>query len=178
MLKGIYMRKYLLLLIFLLSLLLFSQTSTDKEKKKYNYDFSNPESLVYNLYSMLKNTDFEEMLKITELYEKRRVEKTIDEVTNTAGTLSILKKEAAKIKRIEIVGTEYYTNDATNQLAIVVTKWYVVNETILPKHQDIYDGIEKQLNPNPRSSKDSVIYVDYMLKKFGEKWKIISKRSK
>ncbi len=144
----------------------------------YKYDYNEPESIIKSAYLMLKNADFKAMLEITELYEKKRVLNIISEISNTPGTEKILVLESKKIKTFEIVGKEEYTNDSTNHFVIVITKWEVANEGKAPKNSDIYDSIESQINPKSKTTKDSVVYVDYLLKKIDGKWKIISKRSK
>ncbi|MGC8764916.1 MAG: hypothetical protein ACP5QT_03435 [Brevinematia bacterium] len=168
------MRIKIFTIIFFVAITTFSfATNTNV----YNYDYNNPESIIKSAFLMLKNSDFNAMLEITELYEKKRVLNIISEISNNPSVVPALISEAKKIKSFEIVDREDYTNDATNSFVIVVTKWIVLNDSKSPKNSDIYAGIEDKINP-AKSKKDSVVYVDYLLKKIDGKWKIISKRSK
>jgi len=144
----------------------------------YKYDFKDPESIVRNSFFMLKNADFEAMLEITELNEKKRVSNTINEILSNPPAKSILLAESKKIKSFEIIAREDYTNNSTNFYIIFITKWVVLNDKKSPKNADIYDGFEKAINSSKGQKKESIIYVDYLLKNFDGKWKIISKRSK
>lgn len=164
--------------IFLISFGLSFSENNKASNIKYSYRFDDPDSIVESAYLMLKNADFKSLLLITELYEKRRVEKILDEISNSSELIFILKNESKKMISFEITGKEYITNDLTNQMVVVFTKWYVSNDTASAKNDDIYNGVENQLNPQPKRRKQAVIYVDYLLKKFDDKWKIISKRSK
>ncbi|MEJ5283552.1 MAG: hypothetical protein WHS77_00760 [Brevinematales bacterium] len=163
-----------LILLFLLVNSIFSQV---KKTNTYNYDFNNPESLVINVFLMLKNTDYNEMLKITDLFEKKRVEKLLTEISNNPSILPVLKQESAKIKNFELINTEVITNEGTNEYVIVTTKWYMSNDSKNAKNSDFYNSIENQIHPE-KPKKDTVVYVEYLLKKIDKRWKIISKRSK
>lgn len=163
------------LILFLL--LLNSVFSQVKKTNTYNYDFNNPESLVINVFLMLKNTDYNEMLKITDLFEKKRVEKLLTEISNNPSILPALKQESAKIKNFELINTESITNEGTNEYIIITTKWYMSNDSKNAKNSDFYNSIEDQIHPE-KPKKDTVVYVEYLLKKIDKKWKIISKRSK
>ncbi len=148
-----------------------------KNTNFYNYDFNNPESIVINVFLMLKNTDYKEMLKITDLYEKKRVEKLITEISNNPSILPMLRQESAKIKNFELINSETITNEGTNEYVIITTKWYMSNVSKKAKNSDFYNSIENQINPD-KPKKDDIVYVEYLLKKIDKKWKIISKRSK
>ncbi len=162
------------ILLFLLVNSIFSQV---KKTNTYNYDFNNPESLVINVFLMLKNTDYNEMLKITDLFEKKRVEKLLTEISNNPSILPVLKQESAKIKNFELINTEVITNEGTNEYVIITTKWYMSNDSKNAKNSDFYNSIENQIHPE-KPKKDTIVYVEYLLKKIDKRWKIISKRSK
>ncbi|MCX7820451.1 MAG: hypothetical protein N2258_02115 [Brevinematales bacterium] len=166
--------RFCLIIFFFTFNLVFSQT---KKTNTYNYDFNVPESLVINVFLMLKNTDYNEMLKITDLYEKKRVEKLLTEISNNPSILPLLRQESAKIKNFELINTETITNEGTNEYIIITTKWYMSNDSKNAKNSDFYNNIQDQINPE-KAKKDTVVYVEYLLKKIDKKWKIISKRSK
>ncbi len=164
-------------IIFILLLLAVVSFGKEVSKVKYNYSFDNPETLVESFFLMLKNNDYTEMLKITDLYEKKRVEKILTELSNDSSLYYNLKYESSKMKKFEIINKEVITNEGTNEFIIITTLWYLSNDNKKLKNSDIYEKLENNINPKQKK-KDNVVYVEYLLKKIDDQWKIISKRSK
>ncbi len=166
------MRKLFCFFLITFLLLTFLITPFFSESRKYSYDYSNPQSIVNSACLMLMYADYPEMLNLTEMMEKKRTLATIEETTN-AKIKELLIKESEKIIKFEIIGTEDFTNNSTNQLMVITVKWAMKIDP------------SRYVENNPRkaidlkeSKSESVIYTDYLLKKFEDKWKIISKKSK
>jgi len=142
------MNKQSFTILFFLLISIFSfATNTNV----YKYDYDDPESIVRSAFLMLKNADFRAMLDITDLYEKKRVLSIITEVSSNTYSESIFIAESKKMKSFEIIGKEEYTNDSTNNFAIIITRWIILNDSKTPKNSDIYDGVEAKINPKPKS---------------------------
>jgi hypothetical protein len=141
-----------------------------KIKEKIDYDAKSPTSVVKAANKMLANSDFEQLLEITELSEKKRTQMTIDMIRTNAAALGIIMSESKKIEFFEVLKEEIYTNNA-DILAIVYTKWRVKID------QSKLSG--KPVSPQPGTTVKpySEIWVNYLLRQFDGKWKIISKKS-
>jgi hypothetical protein len=144
------------------------------EREKYSYDYSDPRSVVNSACQMLMNSDYEEMLNVTEMMEKKRTIATIEALTNQK-VRDLLIKESGRILNYEMVGIEDFTNDVSNQLMVVTVKWTLKNDT---KYLETNPITSIDRDQNTWQKKDEIIYTDYLLKKINEKWKIISKKSK
>ena len=160
--------------LILLVQLMYSETN------RYNYDFSEPATVVQAASKMLMNSDYEAMLIITELKEKKLTVDTLEQIKADSKLRETLKKESDKILGFEITGTEIYTNDISNQLVIVSTKWTIKIDNSDPKNPQYFVRIHENDDPDKtrRNKIDSTVYVDYLLKKFDDKWKIISKKTR
>ena len=141
-----------------------------KIKEKVVYDPNSPTSVVKAANKMLALCDFEQLLEITELSEKKRTQMTIDTIKTNAGAFKIIVQESQKIEFFEILKEEIYTNN-TDILAIVYTKWRMKIDLAKKPGTPVVD-------PANPSKPYSEVYVDYLLRKFDGKWKIISKKSK
>ena len=132
------------------------------------YDFNDPESIVKAAQIFLVRSDFVSMTDITELNERKRVENTAEQMKIDRGLAAEVKAQAKLIESFEIIGTDVITNEDM-ELAVVYTKWFVRNDRSkpLPNVKDIEYGAGK-----------SVILVDYLLRKFDGKWKIITQRTR
>ncbi|NPV01003.1 MAG: hypothetical protein HPY53_06450 [Brevinematales bacterium] len=140
-----------------------------KIKEKIDYDAKSPTSVVKAANKMLANSDFEQLLEITELSEKKRTQMTIDMIRTNSAALGIIMSESKKIEFFEILKEEIYTNNA-DILAIVYTKWRV-------KIDQAKQGGKPVVQPGTTVKPFSEIYVNYLLRQFDGKWKIISKKS-
>jgi hypothetical protein len=145
------------------------------DEGKYKYDYSNPQSIVNSACLMLMNSDYSEMLNITDLMEKKRTQQTLDAATN-AETRDALLKEAGKIISYELVGIEDFTNDVTNQLMVVTVKWTLKIDSKTPIENDPFKAMNGAIGRYQKQ--ESIVFTDYLLKKINDKWKIISKKSK
>lgn len=140
-----------------------------KIKEKIEYDSGSPTSVVKAANKMLANSDFEQLLEVTEFSEKKRTQMTIDMIKTNAAALSIIMSEAKKIEFFEVLNESIYTNKA-DILAIVYTKWRVKID------QSKLSG--KSVLPSGGGQKPyTEILVNYLLRMFDGKWKIISKKS-
>lgn len=151
-------------------------------ENKYEYDYSDPKSIVTAASKMIFQSDYREMLKITEMSEKKRAQEIVDSLLSNEVTQADLKGEAEKILGFEIVGVEYVTNGNENKLAVVFTKWLMKSDSILPKsHDNGRNPMPKDPTRDPEKQKvrtTTTVFVDYLLKQYNGKWKIVSKRSR
>lgn len=147
---------------------------------KYEYDFNEPVTIVKAASKMLMNADYENMLNITELNEKKKTQETLDEIKGNNKLLDMLKKESDKIAGFEILTMEVFTNDIKNQMVIVSTRWMVKVGANGPKNPEDFVKIDPSADPSTLKQKklESAVYVEYLLKKMDGKWKIISKKTK
>lgn len=117
-------------------------------------DFSKPDVVVSNAIEMLIDKQLSNLLDLTELAEKRRVQKSID--MYYGGDKSLIEKEISSIQSFKIVDVYY-----EGEFAVVSVDWIVKNIYQSKEGQKQYDANRKVL---------------YLLKKFDDKWKIISKK--
>ncbi len=153
--------------------------------RNYAFDFSDPKSVVTAASRMLLNSDYSEMLVLTEMGEKRRTQETVNSVLSNGSLKSVLQKESDKILGFELLGLEYVTNDATNKMAVVFTRWLVKMETFIPKNPRNFVPLDPSKDPTretasrtPARKDGATVYVDYLLKQYDGKWKIVSKRTR
>jgi len=167
------------LLLILLLLLSTAPLSFSYAKTRYKYDYSDPESIVRAACVMLLKADYEEMTNITELVEKKRTLSTLDSMKEDKNLKILLKKESEKLISYEIVGKEDFTNNLTNQLFVVTVKWTLKIDNDLPKNPSEFDRVTKDIDTQSGKKKknESIVYTDYLLMKFDDKWKIVSKKS-
>ncbi|MCS7299338.1 MAG: hypothetical protein RMJ37_05205 [Spirochaetia bacterium] len=116
-------------------------------------NFSKPDNVVSNAIQYLMNKNFSNLLELTEFSEKRRVEKIIEAYLTEK---NLIDTEILNIQSYKILNTYY-----EGEFAVVSVEWVVKN-----KYQT-REG-PKTYNANRR--------VLYLLKKFDDKWKIITKR--
>lgn len=116
-------------------------------------NFSKPDNVVSNAIQYLMNRNFSNLLELTELSEKRRVEKIIEAYLTEK---NLIDTEILNIQSYKILNTYY-----EGEFAVVSVDWIVKN-----KYQT-REGL-KTYTANRR--------VLYLLKKFDDKWKIITKR--
>lgn len=119
-----------------------------------NVDFTKPDVVVSNAIESLIKKDFSNLLYLTELSEKRRVEKTIE--SYYGGDKSILDSEIGNLESYKIVEVYY-----EGEFAVVVVDWNLRNRF------QSKDGVKSYIANRK---------VLYLLKKFDDRWKIISKR--
>ncbi len=162
-------------IIFLSASIMKNMLSADQNK--YSYDYSDPKSIVNSACLMLMNSDYSEMLNVTDLMEKKRTLQTIEAVTNVE-TRQLLLRESAKIISYELVGIEDFTNEITNQLMVVTVKWALKIDSKPYLEDNPKKSIDKVPDKVPDQKGESIVYTDYLLKKIDNKWKIISKKSK
>ncbi|OHD55008.1 MAG: hypothetical protein A2Y33_03315 [Spirochaetes bacterium GWF1_51_8] len=141
-----------------------------KIKEAVPYDGTSATSVVKAANKMLAMCDFEQLLTITELSEKKRTQMTIDTIKTNAKALKIIMQESQKIEFFEILKEEVYTNN-NDILAIVYTKWRMKIDYSLKPGKPVNE-------PGTQNKPYSEVYVDYLLRKFDGQWKIISKKSK
>ncbi len=142
---------------------------------KYPVDYSDPRSVVNSACLMLIHSDYEDMLGVTELMEKKRTIATIEASTNQK-VRELLIKESGNILNYELIGMEDFTNEATNQMMVVTVKWTLKNDSARYLENNPNKSMDK--TEDFQQKKDVIIYTDYLLRKIDEKWKIISKKSK
>jgi len=143
----------------------------------YNYSYGDPASLVTAAGKMIMNADYNPLLDITEQTEKKKTQETIDNIKNNPSFLDELKKQSSDLLEFDVINTEIYTNDTDNQLSVVSIKWKIKLEQ--PGNNS--DNMQLQQSGNPdligKTNTQSEVYVDYLLKLFNGKWKIISTRT-
>lgn len=145
--------------------------------KKYDYNLSDPVSVVRAAGKMLMNSDYEEMINITEMNEKKRTIDTVAQMTTNQGTRELVKKESEKINSFELLRIESFTNNTTNQLAVVYTRWMIKITANSPRNAANF--VRMQDDPGTKRIKsESDVYVDYLLKNFNGEWKIISRKTR
>ncbi len=174
------LRKISMIYTFSILSISFLTANIYSAQEKYIYDFSEPVTVVKAACKMLMNSDFEEMLIVTELNEKKITLETIDQIKLDNTLKEKIKKEGEKIESYEITSMEIYTNNISNQMVVVKTKWIVKVDNSNPKNPSEFVRIQESVDPdNARRRKyNSIVFVDYLLKKFEDKWKIISKRTR
>jgi hypothetical protein len=148
--------------------------------EKYSYDYNDPVSLVKAASKMIMDGSYSDMMLITEGPEQKR---TLDVVTNLQNNIPLqekIKKESQKITGFEVLSVEIYTNDSTNHMSVVSTRWLIKIDNANPKNPKDFVRIDESKDPNraKRSKIESDVYVDYLLKKYENKWKIVSKRTR
>jgi hypothetical protein len=134
---------------------------------KYVYDFADPVSVVQAANRMLMNADYSAMTDITEGSERKKTDETLSAIESDGKLLERLKQESDQIQGFEIMSTELYTNVSR---AVVHTKWTVKLAQKRPSAYDTGNDRQQRLT--------STVYVDYLLKPFDSRWKIISKQTK
>jgi hypothetical protein len=145
---------------------------------KYAYDFESPSSIVDAACKMIMNSDYEEMINITEKAEKKRTIDTVEQMTNEI-IRERVRKETKKILGYELKTIEYYTNNAADPKVVITAKWTIQVTGARPKNPDNYNRANKVMaDPMKQDRNESSVYEDYLLKPFQGKWKIISTRSK
>lgn len=170
--------KYFLIICSLIYISL--NVSFGAATNKYEYDFNEPVTIVKAASKMLMNADYVNMLEITELNEKKKTQDTLDQVKTNNKLLEVLKKESEKINSFEILTMEVFTNDVKNQMVIVSTRWMIKIGADGPKNSSDFVKISPSADPSAmkRKKSESAVYVEYLLKKMDDKWKIISKKTK
>jgi hypothetical protein len=165
---------------FMLSVLfLVLSVRLNAEEIKTNYDLSDPKNVVNLAGKMVMSSDYDGMLKITEMAEKRRTLEIVNSIESNLVTKAGLQKEADKILGFEVTGVEYVTN-GVNKMCLVSTKWLTKIETFQPKNAGNFIPMDPSKDPETQKAKktSSVVFVDYLLKLFDGKWKIVSRRSR
>lgn len=166
-------------LSFALLMFGFSQKSYANETN--GIDFSDPKSVVTAASRMVMDSDYAGMLQITEMAEKRRALEIVNSIESNLVTRADLQKEADKILGFEIAGVEYVTNGAVHKLCLVSTRWMTKMESFKPRNTAEFTPMDPSRDPETQRSKKSnstIIYVDYLLKQFDGKWKIVSRKSR
>lgn len=171
-----YRKSFIVLVV--LSLVIFAERGFS-ETNRYSLDSSDPNSVVQAACKMIMNADYEEMVSITEMAEKKRTLDTVEQMKDS-NILEKVKKESEKINGYELLRLELYTNDVNNLMAVVYTKWMVKIEGNQPKNDPNYIRIYESADPNAvkRRKKESEVFVDYLLKYYEGKWKIVSKKTR
>jgi hypothetical protein len=162
------------------AVLLFSGFAAGfSETNKYSYDSADPNSVVQAACKMIMNADYEEMVPITEMAEKKRTVDTVEQMKDNT-IRERVKKESEKINGYELIRLELYTNDVKNIMAVVYTKWMVKIMGNQPKNDPNFIRIYESADPNAgrRKKTESDVYVDYLLKYYEGQWKIVSKRTR
>ncbi|MFN4245431.1 MAG: hypothetical protein ACK4F9_04705 [Brevinematia bacterium] len=117
-------------------------------------NFLDPMNVVSNAMEYLIRRDFSNLLSVTELAEKRRVEKTLNAYYGSDKLY--IDKEIGNLESFRVLDI-YYEED----FAVVSVEWFLKNS-----HQ-AKEGV-KTYTANRRFL--------YLLKKFGDMWKIITKK--
>lgn len=133
--------------LFLISILLVSYVWAE-------IDSSKPENVVSNAIESLIKKDFSNILNLTELNEKKRVEMTMEKYYG--GDKGIIETELNNIISYKI--TEVYYE---NEYSVVSVEWVLKNSF------QTKDGVKKS---------ETTRKILYLLKQFDGKWKIISKK--
>ncbi|MEN2998008.1 MAG: hypothetical protein ABDH28_03105 [Brevinematia bacterium] len=118
-------------------------------------NFSSPESVVSNAIEKLRKKEFQVLLSLTELAEKKRVEMIIEAYNNSYDKLMI-DRSIEYLESFKVVDTYY-----EGEFAVVTVDWVVRG------YYQSRDGVK---------SYNAVRKVLYLLKKFEDKWKIIAKK--
>lgn len=151
-----------ILLTILAGGLVFSQSA-----KVPAVDFNNPASVVSAASRYLMACNYAELSNLTEGSEKTRTLDTIAAMKTDTKLIQRLKGESDQILGFEVVETEIYTN---LQRAVVRTRWQIK----LPAQAKSQFDIPVESRGDGKNY--SVVYVDYLLKPFDSKWKIISRK--
>lgn len=157
----------LVLLVFFIPAFAFVENNT-----KIEYDFSSPKSIVTAAKHLVVSGDFNEMLKITENSEKRKTETTIISVKKNPKLKMRLKEESKRVRKFEVIKEEIFTS-SKGEIAVVYTRWMMTK--VQPQQ---IRGVKVINDPTQKRSKYTTVYVDYLLRKFDGKWKIVSRRNK
>jgi len=158
-------KKGLLIVLFVFFLII---TGNVYSSSKYSYDFTDPISIVNAASKMLMSGDYAEMSNITEGSEKKKTDDTIMALKDNYKLQDRLKVESEQIHSFEVTGMELYTNA---QRIIIHTKWLI---KVPARKSSPFQTSED----NKKGKLYSTVYVDYLLKQFDTKWKIISKQTK
>lgn len=148
------MKKYLALLL-LYPLGLSAQTRGPKETVTF-------------ALTALTNGEIEKLIDVTGNAELRNTQALLDTIKANPRKRDILLSEYKLLKSWSIENEKYLTNKG-REISIVSTRWVTLTPMEnLPKYIVLSD---KNFN------KENIIYVDYMLEKKDNQWKIISRRS-
>ena len=147
---------------------------------KYSYDFNEPVSIVQAACKMIMNSDYTDMILITEQTEKKRTMDALTDIQGNPELMKKLKKEAEKLISFQILDSEVFTNENTNFIAVVYTKWKSKLVQTVPSNPSGFVRPSEANDPDAarRRRTDTDIYVDYLLKKFNDQWKIVSRRTR
>ncbi len=123
-----------------------------------------PSEVVEKAYRNLMDRKFSENLKLTEFAEKRRTKKLIDDYDRGGESRDEIDAFLGRVVGFKIRSEEIY-----GDLAVVTVEWKVRNipTTPLAGMKIVQRG--KEIN---------TYTIDYLLKKFGAEWKIISRRGR
>ncbi len=136
-------------------------------KSGVEVDYADPVSVVTAAKDLLFKVDYYSMLEITESGEKKKTQKTIDSIKEDTSLLKDLKEEAHKIEKFMVLGQDIFEEKG---VAVVYTRWHIKRTIESAKGMKIIE--------DPSVKPYSVVYVDYLLKNYDGKWKIISQKSK
>lgn len=148
------MKKYLSLLL-LYPLGLSAQTRGPKE------------TVIFAL-TALTNGEIEKLIDVTGNAELRNTQALLETIKANPRKRDAILSEYKLLKSWSIENEKYLTNNG-REISVVSTRWVTLTPMEnLPKYIVLSD---KNFN------KENIIYVDYMLEKKDNQWKIISRRS-
>lgn len=126
-----------------------------------------PKEIVSYAITQLTNGNIEALLAITENAELRKTKELVDSINNKTLTKDSIKNNYQDIKAWSIDAVEEH-KVGERTVTIVSTTWTIKRSTILQPNE------VARTNNNA----DIILQVDYMLEKFNNQWKIISRRTK
>lgn len=153
------------IMLFMMQFGLYSETSIEE------VDFNDPASVVRYACYLVTNSDYENMINITESGEKKRTLEALDLIKKDLTILQKIKKDASFILKFDIIDKEIYNKEG-KEFAVVYTIWEMKTDIKIQKNaititKEDYDNIRKSY----------YVYVDYLLKRYDGKWKIVSRKS-
>ncbi|MGL5955593.1 MAG: hypothetical protein ACRC0X_03165 [Brevinema sp.] len=122
-----------------------------------------PSEVVQYALTALTNGDIKKLIAITENAELRQVKELLQAIEGSPKKKDELLQQYRSLKSWTIEESTIHEIDGRT-IAVVSTKWIVRNT------------LERDPK-NLATVQDHMIYVDYMLEKYQDQWKIISRRS-
>ncbi|MGL5721652.1 MAG: hypothetical protein ACRCY4_04555 [Brevinema sp.] len=128
----------------------------------------NPREVVVFALRNLTNGNIKALLDVTDGSEKKKTEEIVKQMEQNSNYKKNLDAEYKLLQSYSIEDINYVTNNG-RELAIVATRW-VIKVPLERAPRNLVAGDKKAKTAN-------TVFMDYMLEKKNNTWKIISRRS-
>ncbi|MGL5254845.1 MAG: hypothetical protein ACRC9L_07635 [Brevinema sp.] len=154
------MNKHFIITIFLIILAPIAVKAQETPKS--------PREVVVFALTSLTNGNIKALLDVTDGSEKKKTEEIIKQMDQNQKYKKNLDAEYKLLQSYSIEDVNYTTNNG-RELAVVATRW-VIKVPVERAPRNLVAG-----DKNARTA--NTVFMDYMLEKKNNSWKIISRRS-